>query len=62
MIGYFQLLRDRVRRALGILLFDKKTPLGIQGEVNHILVVRWDAKLGDSFISSFFFREIKTTG
>ncbi|WP_323941914.1 glycosyltransferase family 9 protein [Aeromonas hydrophila] len=59
MIGYFQLLRDRVRRALGILLFDKKTPLGIQGEVNHILVVRWDAKLGDSFISSFFFREIK---
>ncbi len=46
MIGYLQLLRDRVRRALGILLFDKKTPLGIQGEVNHILVVRWDAKLG----------------
>lgn len=59
MIGYLQLLRDRVRRALGILLFDKKMPLGIQGQINHILVVRWDAKLGDSFISSFFFREIK---
>lgn len=59
MIGYLQLLRDRVRRALGILLFDRKVPLGIQGEINHILVVRWDAKLGDSFISSFFFREIK---
>lgn len=58
-IGYFQLLRDRVRRALGILLFDKKMPLGIQGDIDHILVVRWDAKLGDSFISSFFFREIK---
>ncbi|MGY3945578.1 glycosyltransferase family 9 protein [Aeromonas tecta] len=59
MIGYLQLLRDRVRRALGILLFDKKMPLGIQGDINHILVIRWDAKLGDSFISSFFFREIK---
>lgn len=58
-IGYLQLLRDRVRRALGILLFDKKMPLGMQGDVNHVLVVRWDAKLGDSFISSFFFREIK---
>ncbi|HHW4402045.1 TPA: glycosyltransferase family 9 protein [Aeromonas hydrophila] len=59
MIGYLQLFRDWVRRALGILLFDKKMPPGIQGEINHILVVRWDAKLGDSFISSFFFREIK---
>ncbi|GJA47498.1 MULTISPECIES: glycosyltransferase family 9 protein [Aeromonas] len=59
MIGYLQLLRDRVRRALGILLFDKKMPLGIQGDIKHILVVRWDAKLGDSFISSFFFRELK---
>lgn len=58
-IGYLQLLRDRVRRALGMLLFDKKMPLGMQGDVNHVLVVRWDAKLGDSFISSFFFREIK---
>ncbi|WP_434664778.1 glycosyltransferase family 9 protein [Aeromonas sp. NJAU223] len=58
-IGYLQLLRDRVRRALGIFLFDKKMPSGIQGEIHHILVVRWDAKLGDSFISSFFFREIK---
>ncbi len=25
----------------------------------HILVPRWDAKLGDSIVSSFFFREAR---
>ncbi|WP_139807664.1 glycosyltransferase family 9 protein, partial [Aeromonas salmonicida] len=59
MIGYLQLLRDRIRRALGIIFFDKKTPLGLQGDISHILVIRWDAKIGDSFASSFFFRELK---
>lgn len=59
MIGYLQLLRDRIRRKLGVFLFDKYIPVGIKGDVNHILLVRWDAKLGDSFMSSFFFREIR---
>ncbi|MFM4733359.1 glycosyltransferase family 9 protein [Aeromonas salmonicida] len=59
MIGYLQLLRDRIRRALGIIFFDKKIPLGLQGDISHILVIRWDAKIGDSFASSFFFRELK---
>lgn len=27
------------------------------GEKLHILLLRWDAKLGDSIVSSFFFRE-----
>ncbi|MGY4109530.1 glycosyltransferase family 9 protein [Aeromonas encheleia] len=36
-----------------------KVPLGLQGDICHILIIRWDAKLGDSFVSSFFFREIK---
>ncbi|HEH9413605.1 TPA: glycosyltransferase family 9 protein [Aeromonas salmonicida] len=59
MIGYLQLLRDRIRRKIGIFLFDKQVLPGLHGEINHILVIRWDAKLGDSFVSSFFFRELK---
>lgn len=59
MIGYLQLLRDRIRRTLGIFLFDKQILPGLHGEINHILVIRWDAKLGDSFVSSFFFRELR---
>ncbi len=58
-IGYLQLLRDRIRRKIGIFLFDKQVPPGLHGEINHILVIRWDAKLGDSFVSSFFFRELR---
>lgn len=59
LISYLQLLRDKIRRRIGILFFDKKIPEGLQGDINHILIIRWDAKLGDSYLSSFFFREIK---
>lgn len=34
------------------------TPKATQGSL-HILVPRWDAKLGDSIVSSFFFREAR---
>lgn len=59
MIGKLYLLRDQIRRKLGVVFFDKEPLVANLSQVQHILVVRWDAKLGDSYISSFFFREIK---
>ena len=58
-IGKFHLLRDQIRRKLGIIFFDKEPSVADLSQVKNILVLRWDAKLGDSYISSFFFREIK---
>lgn len=51
---YFQKKRDDIRRRIGIFLFDKKTT---NRRVKKILVMRLDAKWGDSIVSSFFFRE-----
>ncbi len=53
-------LRDDVRDYFGRLFLDEKldrisTPLAPR----NIVFVRWDAKLGDSIISSFVFRELK---
>lgn len=59
LIGYFQLMRDKLRRSIGIFLFDKENEDFVNEVVEHVVVMRVDAKLGDSFISSFFFREIK---
>lgn len=58
-VGRLQLFRDQIRRKVGMLLFDKQASKPELKEVKNILVIRWDAKLGDSYISSFFFREIK---
>lgn len=58
-IGKLHLFRDQIRRKLGMLFFDRERLAADLSRVQHILVVRWDAKLGDSYISSFFFREIK---
>lgn len=43
----FRLLADRLL-----------TPRATEGSL-HVLVPRWDAKLGDSIVSSFFFREAR---
>ena len=59
LIGYLQLMRDKLRRNVGVFLFDKKNKDFVNKGVRHVVVMRADAKLGDSFISSFFFREIK---
>lgn len=58
-VGRLQLFRDQIRRKVGILLFDRQAAKPELKEIRNILVIRWDAKLGDSYISSFFFREIK---
>lgn len=57
-IRYF---RDVVRRRLAILLFDKSSvrpPLN-PNSIKHIVILRWDGKIGDAIISSFVIRELK---
>ncbi|ELV7509507.1 glycosyltransferase family 9 protein [Aeromonas veronii] len=54
LIRYLQKKRDDVRRKIGMLFFDKKIT---SRRVKKILVMRLDAKWGDSIVSSFFFRE-----
>ncbi|MCY1523516.1 hypothetical protein D9M68_584170 [compost metagenome] len=41
------------------LLADRLLPPRATTGSLHILVPRWDAKLGDSIVSSFFFREVR---
>lgn len=59
-IDKVRLSRDLVRRKLGIFLFDRNAIATDENpSANNIVVVRWDAKIGDSIVSSFFFRELK---
>lgn len=48
-----------IRRSLARLLFDRSPKTDGCCNVQHVVVIRWDAKLGDSIVSSFFYREIK---
>ena len=54
-----QLWRDVRRRKIGIMLFDTAKTSLTPRKINRIVMVRWDAKLGDAIVSSWFFREIK---
>lgn len=54
-----QLGRDRLRRYIGRLLFDRAKASSTRMDVQTVLLVRWDAKLGDAFVSSWIFRELK---
>lgn len=54
-----QLWRDVIRRKIGILLFDTTKTSVTPQKIDRIVLVRWDAKLGDAIVSSWFFREIK---
>lgn len=57
-IGKLQHYRDIIRRKLGILMFDRNnTALEFKKPLNKVVVIRWDAKWGDSIVSSFIFRE-----
>ncbi|WP_157953679.1 glycosyltransferase family 9 protein [Oceanimonas marisflavi] len=40
-------------------MFDRSSPGGDLRQVKRVLLVRWDAKIGDSIVSSFFFRELR---
>lgn len=52
-------LRKAASRLIFRLLADKPLPTKAPGEKLHILLLRWDAKLGDAIVSSFFFREAR---
>lgn len=59
---YVQDMRDRIRRQMGLFLFDKKSINNVQlelGTCKRVLLIRWDAKYGDSIVSSFIFREMR---
>ncbi|MFA0438426.1 glycosyltransferase family 9 protein [Vibrio sp. 10N.222.51.C12] len=61
LIEKLQLSRDHLRRRVGVWLFDKKktTQAIVPRAVKHIVFLRTDAKLGDAFVSSFVFNDIK---
>lgn len=53
-----QLARDVWRRKIGLLLFDRKSDsFEFKPPLKRVVIVRWDAKIGDSIVSSFIFRE-----
>ncbi|BBQ50999.1 hypothetical protein WP2S18C03_00800 [Aeromonas veronii] len=51
--------KDNVRRYLGIALFDRRKEFGVCMGSWPVLFIRWDAKLGDSIVSSWVARELK---
>ena len=53
-------LRALVRAVVRI-AFDRRTARSLTPP-KHILVIRWDGKLGDAMVSSFFYREAKKLG
>lgn len=58
-ISKLQLLRDIVRRELGIVFFDKEKHRPKTKKIKQVVFLRWDAKLGDSFVSSSAINAIK---
>lgn len=59
------LLRSTLRavaRRVALTLFDRPAVASVQSPARHILMVRWDGKLGDAIVSSFFYREAKRSG
>lgn len=44
------------------LFFDRKNLSVSECSPGHILVIRWDGKIGDAIVSSFFYREIRKLG
>ncbi|MFC5078929.1 ADP-heptose:LPS heptosyl transferase I [Vibrio thalassae] len=61
LISRLQLLRDQIRQKLGIALFDKARSTNSLDpkSIQHVVILRVDAKLGDSFVSSFVAKDIK---
>lgn len=58
-MSFLRDFRRVVARAVFRLLADRLPKPRSAKESLHILVPRWDAKLGDSIVSSFFFREAR---
>ncbi|HHF0221542.1 TPA: lipopolysaccharide heptosyltransferase family protein, partial [Pseudomonas aeruginosa] len=58
-MSFLRDFRRVVARVVFRLLADRLPKPRSAKESLHILVPRWDAKLGDSIVSSFFFREAR---
>lgn len=58
LINELQLARDTLRRRLGRWLFDRPRPRPADDGCSKVVIVRWDAKLGDAIVSSWVAREI----
>lgn len=48
-----------IARGLVRTLFDRSRARPVTGMASHVVVLRWDAKLGDSIVSSPFYREVR---
>ena len=57
----WQLSRDRIRRELGVLLFDSKVEelIGSVADLEHVVIIRWDAKWGDAIVSSLMYEPLR---
>ncbi|QCG49757.1 glycosyltransferase family 9 protein [Aeromonas schubertii] len=58
LINDLQLARDVLRRRLGRWLFDRPCARPTDDGCGKVVLLRWDAKLGDSIVSSWVAREI----
>ena len=57
----WQLARDRIRRKLGVFLFDSKVDDArySAGDLQHLVFIRWDAKWGDAIVSSLMIKPLR---
>lgn len=57
----WQLARDRIRRKLGVFLFDRKIDDVIcpATDLQHVVFIRWDAKWGDAIVSSLMIKPLR---
>ena len=59
LINELQLARDVLRRRLGRWLFDRVRSRPADDGSGKVVLLRWDAKLGDAIVSSWVAREIR---
>lgn len=55
-------IRKAISRAFARLVFDRRAAPALLSTPRHVLVLRWDGKFGDAFVSSFFYRELRKAG
>ncbi|NOQ15630.1 MAG: hypothetical protein GQ581_01070 [Methyloprofundus sp.] len=61
LFALYMRLRNALKRKLGLLLFDPKSdsPILPISSLKHIVFIRWDAKWGDTFVSSLIFADFR---
>lgn len=60
--GWLRSTLHAITRRVALALFDRLASVPVQAPARQILLVRWDGKLGDAVVSSFFYREAKRGG